>query len=52
MRTLIKIYITATGDDDGVIFEEDSEDEEGYMFDGQGTFDIVLPSVHILYSLI
>ncbi|XP_062198863.1 uncharacterized protein LOC133901533 [Phragmites australis] len=27
--------LAVTGDDDGVIFEEDSEDEEGYMFGGQ-----------------
>lgn len=28
----------STGYEEGVILEEDSEDEEGYMFAGQGTF--------------
>ncbi|XP_062195871.1 uncharacterized protein LOC133899014 isoform X1 [Phragmites australis] len=30
--------VSDDGDDDGVVFDEDSEEDEGYMFAGQGTF--------------
>ena len=34
-------YITIQiGGEEGVILEEDSEDEEGYMFAGNGTLDM------------
>jgi len=28
----------ATGEDEGIIFEEDEEANEGYLFAGQGTY--------------
>ena len=35
-KGLINNYVI--DDEEGVILEEDSEDEEGYMFAGQGSF--------------
>ncbi|XP_062217552.1 uncharacterized protein LOC133917704 [Phragmites australis] len=40
------------GDDDDIVFEEDSEEDKGYMFAGQGTFAIVSSPINILWSLI
>ena len=36
------------GEDDGVILEEDSEDEEGYVFAGHGNFPM-FPVITCIY---
>ena len=45
------------GDDEGVILEEDSEEEEGYLFAGQGNLFVLhsivcmllLPLTHVVF---